>query len=152
MTTTHPTLDSLAVVAVTLPGWRWMAGMLATAEGHKPLRLAVEEIPFVWWGSDGGKQDGAWCLQGDAVPDLTDPATAGCLLEMLGKGRPWEDRVCDVILLPQNMHSPATWSVRVARASRCYNGTHIHLAAACVLAAQARGGWTVAQTAGGATE
>jgi hypothetical protein len=57
--------------------------MLATCEGWKPMRLACEVMPFVWYGSDGTKQDSAHCVQGDAVPNFTDPATLGALLGLV---------------------------------------------------------------------
>ena len=76
-------MNELARRAVRCKHWRWMPGMLATCDGRSPLRLAIEVMPYVWWGSDGTRQDGGHCLQSDVLPDLNDPATLGCLLALV---------------------------------------------------------------------
>jgi hypothetical protein len=48
-------------LAVSIPGWRWMPGM------H-------------WAWGDDPRTD----VEGESVPDPDDPATAGCLLALLG--------------------------------------------------------------------
>ena len=72
--------------AVACKGWRWMPGMLATHSGHKPARvLSVQsdeyeppmlEIAWAWNDGDGVHPRG-W------LPDLTAPATIGCLLALV---------------------------------------------------------------------
>ena len=59
------TRDELAKAIVKLPGWRWLPGMLAVDTG-----LRLDEMTADW----------------DArMPDLTDPATGGCMLVMLSR-------------------------------------------------------------------
>lgn len=74
--------------AVACKGWRWMPGMLAdlTTPEYKPARvLSVQsggyeppmlEIAWSWDDGDGVHPRG-W------LPDLTDPATLGCLLALV---------------------------------------------------------------------
>lgn len=52
---------------LALQGWRWMSGMLAVFLDGRTERY------------ESG--DGAWAY-GDRVPDITDPATRGCLLAL----------------------------------------------------------------------
>jgi len=54
---------SLARRAVACRGWRWMPGMILTSG----LRLRYEAHAF----------------SPDEIPDLTDPATLGCLLALV---------------------------------------------------------------------
>ena len=86
-----PDLLTLARSVVALPGWRWMPGMLDT-EGRRVLAVGRDGLPCLWLtrhqyaviGRDytpRGRRE-AWA---QAVPDLiTDAATGGCLLAMLG--------------------------------------------------------------------
>jgi hypothetical protein len=55
--------------ALACPRWRWMAGMLGYFE-HDGRRVRVT-MPDAWASTT-------------ALPDLTDPATLGCLLALLG--------------------------------------------------------------------
>tara|TARA_R110000851_G_scaffold26200_3_gene74557 strand:- start:1929 stop:2267 length:339 start_codon:yes stop_codon:yes gene_type:complete len=55
-------------LAVSIPGWRWMPGMIDT---YPSFRLVVDYDPEL--------DD-----LSDCVPDPDDPATAGCLLALLG--------------------------------------------------------------------
>ena len=59
-----PETEALARRAVACKGWRWMPGMLA-----RPTRLRVTE--------QTGPVGSGW------FPDLTDPATLGCLLALV---------------------------------------------------------------------
>lgn len=61
--------------AVACKGWRWMPGMLAWRPDCPPVRLAAIE--------DAGNalQEYRW------LPDLSDPATGGCMLSLLGNSR-----------------------------------------------------------------
>lgn len=60
---------TLARRALACKGWRWMAGMLTHFE-HDGRSVRVT-MPAAWGSST-------------AIPDLSDPATAGCLLSLLG--------------------------------------------------------------------
>jgi len=55
--------------AVACPKWRWMPGMLATRPELSPagLRVTMSNLP----------------MQSMWLPDLTDPATLGCLLALV---------------------------------------------------------------------
>ena len=63
----------LARRAVACPGWRWMAGMLLDCGERVP----GEDSPYEWEPED------------EDFPDLTDPATLGCLLHLVRKA--WSD-------------------------------------------------------------
>jgi len=62
---------ALAKRAVACKGWRWMPGMLhGTLVGDElQLRYRVGDLTLY--------------LDADRVPDLTDPATLGCLLALV---------------------------------------------------------------------
>jgi hypothetical protein len=74
-------------VAVSLPGWRWMPGMVALGAG----RIACMR--------DGRARIAAAIILCDElgiyVPDPDDPATAGCLEDLSG---------------PHTMTQPAHWA------------------------------------------
>jgi hypothetical protein len=66
-------LTDLARAAVALPGWRWPDGMRWTVFRDAPLE------------SFSGRIDRHPPAFRGALPDLTDPATAGLLWQMLGR-------------------------------------------------------------------
>jgi hypothetical protein len=69
------TAEDWGRVAVSLPGWRWMPGMLQWRTGPwMGSRRSVD--------SDTGHE--ARVMGGDTWPDPDDPATAGCMLALLG--------------------------------------------------------------------
>ena len=89
------TAEDWGRLAVSLPGWRWMPGMLVMwsldEDPVMPLRLVEDdsdEHPYtpnpVWSGVRSDREHNAheidieWCW-----PDPDDPATAGCLLALL---------------------------------------------------------------------
>jgi hypothetical protein len=93
-------LKTLSRRAVACPRWRWMPGMLS----DKGLRVTrcdrdgyvvgyYEDLSYI-----------AECVQG-SLPDLTDPATLGCLLALVRKA--WGQ---GVYLLPDG-----GWYVKGAR-------------------------------------
>jgi len=75
MTIQNSEMISLANRAVACKGWRWMPGMLAVARRRTPLE-AVE----------ARYRTGGTVYLG-SVPDLTDPATVGCLLALVREAR-----------------------------------------------------------------
>ena len=81
--------QDLARRAVACPGWRWMPGMLGqdqsdgatwTCLGRAILAGGRESTRFRW-----AEPGGAICrdTEVDMLPDLTDPATLGCLLALV---------------------------------------------------------------------
>jgi hypothetical protein len=72
---------ALAKRAVACKGWRWMDGMRALdGDGACGFRLTENSgLP----GHPAPVVDDAW------LPDLTDPATLGCLLALVREA--WED-------------------------------------------------------------
>ena len=64
--------------AVACPRWRWMPGMLGV---HEVYRYGRDDDGYVI-----GYYDNQWylseCVSG-STPDLTDPATLGCLLALV---------------------------------------------------------------------
>ena len=67
---------ALARRAVACRGWKWMAGMLAG--GFRICRVDPHGYRFGW--SDSTY---AYRITDDVLPDLTDPATRGCLLALV---------------------------------------------------------------------
>ena len=90
--------DELAKRAVACKSWRWMPGMLSSKG-----RIASVDTTLVKWISvydeDAGEiesfYDGG---PNHALPDLTDPATIGCLLHLVrqhwGDGGAHTKRFC----------------------------------------------------------
>ena len=70
--------------AVACKDWRWMSGM-ATAEGHRVV-LVDDDVLWMVYNEEGKCKPG--CVE-DFVPDLTDPATVGCLLALVREA--WGD-------------------------------------------------------------
>jgi hypothetical protein len=77
-----PALTAAAERLITLPGFRWMPGMRDTegrrfvgdTETAEPLSIFVEWLVDVARGGERAPR---------ALPDLTDPATIGCVLAMV---------------------------------------------------------------------
>ena len=98
----------LARRAVACRHWRWMPGMLA-----QPTRLRVTETTGI--GS------------GDYLPDLSDPATLGCLLALVREA--WRDRF---LVAQEDYCHRALWCIRGRGA-----GMPDWLAVACMSEAEA---------------
>lgn len=76
-----PALEALARRAVACRGWRWMPGMLC-ADGTRLCRYDGRQR---WTAVKGGIKVYVWA----GIPDLTDPATLGCLLALVREA--WGD-------------------------------------------------------------
>jgi hypothetical protein len=72
----------LAKEITEIPGWRWMNGMHRRryAPGYLDNGQSQGRV------TDSDLKPGEEDSQHGCVPDLGDPATAGCLLELLGAG------------------------------------------------------------------
>ena len=73
-------------VAVSLPGWRWMPGMLArNFDGPVRVESVTDDQPGVLhrcrWTGNMTHAD----IRSMPLPDPDDPATEGCLLALLGR-------------------------------------------------------------------
>ena len=64
----------LARRAVACCHWRWLPGMLVEYD---------ERLGGRWWTRMIGRNPSATLLDSDPLPDLTDPATLGCLLALV---------------------------------------------------------------------
>ena len=94
------TAEEWGRLAVSLPGWRWMAGMQTLS------------------------------LPTPGLPDPDDPATAGCLLALLGV------QAVDVVCPAAN---GGRWAVSVSGPHHIGIGST--LGRACIAAAEALGRW-----------
>ena len=123
----------LARRLVDHPRWRWMAGMLLGKPGPKGGKSHFDRVSnerYDWEADDGTSWDGGTVafiydnrfaatgnkgrlpidyVQGwpDVVPDLTDPATCGCLLAMLWEVYPLAS--VDVTEEGKGLASHGTW-------------------------------------------
>ena len=118
------TAEEWGRLAVSLPGWRWMPGMLQWRTGPwMGSRRSVDSDYF-----DTGHE--ARVMGGDTWPDPDDPATEGCLLALLGA------RAVDVVCPAAN---GGRWAVSVSGPHHIGIGST--LGRACIAAAEALGRW-----------
>jgi len=115
------TAEDWGRVAVSLPGWRWMPGMLVPHRGYG--RLDDDDV------SDHPLYRLPMRDDANAWPDPDDPATEGCLTRLLG---------------------PARAARQALHAKGCHDDAHrLHIAfmlgkdigRACIAAAEALGRW-----------
>ena len=81
--------EELGKRAVACKGWRWMPGMLAldSCNEEHPARVIDGRRSVVYEDSDGATHEGV--VSRSDVPNLTDPATLGCLLALVREA--WSD-------------------------------------------------------------
>lgn len=125
-------------LAVSIPGWRWVAGML---NGYAPkggrVRGMVDDGEWVESFRDDGR--GMWVEQAiDSWPDPDDAATAGALSAMMGE--------CNVSI--RTWRRSTQWDgypnrVRSLESRTCgrVEGHQDTLGRACIAAAAALGRW-----------
>lgn len=119
--TAERTAEEWGRVAVMLPGWRWMPGMLEhRLHGGWLKRRSIDSDYF-----NTGHE--ARLFDEHAWPDPDDPATEGCLIRLLGPVHEalWYTGDCD------------RWVVAVGEERRLYTS----LGRACIAAAEALGRW-----------
>jgi hypothetical protein len=74
-----PDLTALGLRAVKCKRWRLMPGMLALL-GTRLVQMDEGSISDM---AEGENPIYPWFWQGPAIPDLSDPATIGCLLALV---------------------------------------------------------------------
>ena len=76
-------MEELAQRAVACRHWRWMPGMLAIdfCNEEHPARVIDAHRSVAYEDNDGAIHEGD--VSRSDVPDLTDPATLGCLLALV---------------------------------------------------------------------
>lgn len=81
-----PELQALARRAVACEGWRWMPG-IAVVDPHGVRGYVVDIAPLPEAGAWAANRVGVSWLSaeelGRCLPDLSDPATLGCLLALV---------------------------------------------------------------------
>jgi hypothetical protein len=85
-------MTKLARRAVACPGWRWLPGMLIKTVGGPTDRIAGIDSTYIHaWAESQQTENprGMWIryrldrMNKHGVPDLSDPATVGCLLALV---------------------------------------------------------------------
>jgi hypothetical protein len=90
-----PEMLDLARRAVACRGFRWMPGMLAVEQAVPGMALSARPV----------RVDDYWHEVGVWLPDLTDPATLGCLLALVREA--WGDPSLSVLF----DHDGCKWRV-----------------------------------------
>jgi hypothetical protein len=124
------TAEEWGRVAVALPGWRWWFEYGPSGATRKC------EIPISEWQIDS---EGDLITAGRCTPDPDDPATAGCLLALLG---PYACSLMRRMLW--SSHDAEGWMAGVGSpAGAKFRVTHSgsSLGRACIAAAEAIGRW-----------
>ncbi|MDP3908881.1 MAG: hypothetical protein Q8Q14_00680 [Gemmatimonadales bacterium] len=105
-----PAEETVARAAVACKSWRWMPRMIDD-RGRTVLDVDGRGVPCLWHdpasGSASAYMKPGWALDEwvGAVPDLTDPATRGCLLALVRKA--WGDE--SVHLAPDRKRGGRAW-------------------------------------------
>ena len=101
--------EELGKRAVACKHWRWMPGMLAldSCDEEYPARVIDGCCSVVYTGNVGAIHEGV--VSRSDVPDLTDPATLGCLLALVREA--WEPRRGDDPILCTHQTLDGKWGV-----------------------------------------
>ena len=94
-----PDVNALARYAVSCKGWKWLPGMAFFDEHGAQWRVQSETH--------------ATLVHDDRVPDLTDPATLGCLTALVRQA--WGDsRLVVIYCEPAHPGQSEGWAVQTA--------------------------------------
>ncbi len=104
---TQDELDIWGRRAVACKQWRWMPGMLAL-DGW---RVVGETDASRIWCRDEAISRVSKCNPSKDTPDLSDPATVGCLLSLVREA--WGDPTLHVVA--EDCSSGTLWCVRVSK-------------------------------------
>lgn len=114
-------LEELGRRAVACKRWRWLPGMLAlTADCKEGVRVHSGGGDYLIGWRDGATVDGGGIVELSdddiAWPDLTDPATIGCLWALVRRAYKW---AMLVHWYSFDGEGPLTWAVEVKGARHC---------------------------------
>ena len=131
------TAEEWGRVAVALPGWRWMPGMVFGSLYAHGMNARVQAHDIT---TDTDAPDVYWFLPesppSDAWPDPDDPATAGCLLALLG---PEAAHMTTAVFIRHNaVEIDLLVGPTVVHRS---SGPHRNLGRTCIATAEAIGRW-----------
>jgi len=98
---------ALARRAVACKGWEWLPGMLAVEQAVPGMALSPHPV----------RVDDYWHNVGVWLPDLTDPATLGCLLALVREA--WEPRR-GTDHIASTVHTSTGWGVGARVGSECF--------------------------------
>jgi hypothetical protein len=110
----------LARRAVACRGWRWMAGMLTACS----VRVIEGGGGYIIGHRQGAtREGGGWVDAEDAgyLPDLTDPATLGCLLALVREA--WGDE-CACVLPVDYGPGDVMWVCQLTAGGRSLTARH----------------------------
>ncbi len=102
----RPDQIDLARRAVACKGWRWMAGMGVRRWSNYDVRWHMNRVSTL-------AERGTFWLSEGWLPDLTDPATLGCLLALVRQA--WSDpRLVAIYCEPAHPGQSEGWAVQTA--------------------------------------
>lgn len=93
---------ALARCAAASKGWRWMPGM-ADQFGRRVMQVYPDELGFKW----SHLLENNVVRDADALPDLTDAATLGCVLALVREA--WSDH--GMFVRPRGSKMRPDWAV-----------------------------------------
>lgn len=126
------TAEEWGRLAVSIPGWRWMPGMRWVVPWLEAAGRLHDSTEAAWY--DDPRTD----VKGESVPDPDDPATAGCLLALLGTG------IYHLRLANMAPDGTALWQYFCAEsddAGEQWSAVRLPLGRACIAAAASLGRW-----------